>query len=94
MSEKKRIELTRLQGIIAVASFVSGIVIAAVCLFLVPPLGEIASSAISIVSELLVLCGAILGVKASYDVKFRKFEAELQDVIDNEKKLNTQTDNE
>lgn len=71
MSEKKRIELTRLQGIIAVASFVSGIV-----------------------SELLVLCGAILGVKASYDVKFRKFEAELQDVIDNEKKLNTQTDNE
>ena len=73
---------------------VSGIVIAAVCLFFVPPLGEIASSAISIVSELLVLCGAILGVKASYDVKFRKFEAELQDVIDNEKKLNTQTDNE
>ena len=74
--------------------FVSGIVIAAVCLFFVPPLGEIASSAISIVSELLVLCGAILGVKASYDVKFHKFEAELQDVIDNEKKLNTQTDNE
>ena len=27
--------------------------------------------AISIVSELLVLCGAILGVKASYDTKFR-----------------------
>ena len=38
---------------------------------------EIANSAISIVSELLVLCGAILGVKASYDVKFHKFEAEL-----------------
>lgn len=94
MSEKKRIELTRLQGIIAVARFVSCIVIAAVYLFFVPPLGEIASSAISIVSELLVLCGAILGVKASYDVKFRKFEAELQDVIDNEKKLNTKTNNE
>ena len=86
MSEKKRIELTRLQGIIAIASFSSGVIIAAVCLFLVPPLGEIASSAISIVSELLVLCGAILGVKASYDVKFRKFEAELRDVIENEKK--------
>lgn len=85
MSEKKRIELTRLQGIIAIASFSSGVIIAAVCLFLVPPLGEIANFAISIVSELLVLCGAILGVKASYDVKFRKFEAELKDVIDNEK---------
>ena len=88
MSEKKRIELTRLQGAIAIASFSSGVIIASVCLFLVPPLGEIANSAISIVSELLVLCGAILGVKASYDVKFRKFEAELKDVIENEHKHN------
>lgn len=84
MTEKKRIELTKLQGIIAIASFSSGVIIAAVCLFWIPPLGEIASSAISIVSELLVLCGAILGVKASYDVKFRQFEAELKQVIDNE----------
>jgi hypothetical protein len=84
MTEKKRIELTKLQGVIAIASFSSGVIIAAVCLFWIPPLGEIASSAISIVSELLVLCGAILGVKASYDVKFRKFEAELRQVIDNE----------
>ena len=86
MSEKKRIELTRLQGIIAIASFSSGVIIAAVCLFLIPPLGEIANSAISIVSELLVLCGAILGVKASYDVKLRKFQAGLDQIIDNERK--------
>ena len=85
MNHRKRIELTRLQGSIAVASFTSGVLIAVVCIFFIPPLGEIASSAISIVSELLVLCGAILGVKASYDVKFRKFEAELQDMIDKEK---------
>ena len=84
MTEKKRIELTKLQGIIAIASFSSGVIIAAVCLFWIPPLGEIASSAISIVSELMVLCGAILGVKTSYDVKFRKFEAELKQVIDND----------
>ena len=86
MTEKKRIELTKLQGVIAIASFTTGVVIAAVCLFWVPPLGEIANSAISIVSELMVLCGAILGVKASYDVKFRKFEAELRDVMENENK--------
>lgn len=85
MAQRKKIELTRLQGIIAVSSFSSGVLIAAVCLFWIPPLGEIASSAISIVSELLVLCGAILGVKASYDVKFRKFQAELDQVIENEK---------
>ena len=86
MTEKKRIELTKLQGIIAIASFTTGVLIAAVCLFWIPPLGEIANSAISIVSELLVLCGAILGVKASYDVKFRKFEAELRDVMESENK--------
>ena len=86
MAQKKRIELTKLQGIIAIASFSSGVMIAAVCLFLIPPLGEIANSAISIVSELLVLCGAILGVKASYDVKLRKFQAELDQIIDNERK--------
>ncbi len=84
MDQKKKIELTRLQGIIAVASFSSGVIIASVCLFFIPPLGEIASSAVSIVSELLVLCGAILGVKASYDIKFRKFEAELNQVIEND----------
>ena len=90
MTEKIRIELTKLQGIIAVASFSSGVLIAVVCLFWIPPLGEIANSAISIVSELLVLCGAILGVKASYDTKFRKFEAELHQVIENETKTENQ----
>ena len=85
MSNEKKMQLTRLQGIIAIASFSAGVLIACVCLFFIEPLGEIASSAISIVSELLVLCGAILGVKASYDIKFRKFEAELKDVIETEK---------
>ena len=56
MKTRNHIELTRLQGIIAVASFSSGVTIAAMCLFFIEPLGEIANSAISIVSELLVLC--------------------------------------
>lgn len=75
-------ELTRLQGGIAIASFTAGVIIAAVCLFWIEPKGEMTNSAISIVSELLVLCGAILGVKASYDTKFRKFENELRHKAD------------
>ena len=71
-------EITRLQGGMAIASFTAGVIIAAVCLFLVPPPGEISHSAISIVSELLVLAGAILGVKTSYDAKFIKIESDLQ----------------
>ena len=82
MDEKRRIELTRLQGGIAIASFSAGVAIAAVCLFFVPPPGEITNSAISIVSELLVLCGAILGVKASFDAKLNKMEAELHQKLD------------
>ena len=39
MTQRKKIELTRLQGIIAVASFSSGVLIACVCLFFIPPLG-------------------------------------------------------
>lgn len=82
MTERKRTELTRLQGDIAVASFSCGVVIAAVCLFVIPPLGEISNSAISIVAELLVLAGALLCAKTSYDVKLRKFEANLNKIAD------------
>ena len=82
MAKMTQIELTRLQGALAIASFAAGVLIACVCLFLVPPPGEISNSAISIVSELLVLAGAILGVKTSYDIKFRKFEAELLNKVD------------
>ena len=82
MARMTQKEMTRLQGIMAVASFAAGVAIACVCLFLVPPPGEISNSAISIVSELLVLAGAILGVKTSYDAKFVRIDAELQKKAD------------
>lgn len=72
--------LTKLQGIIAIASFSCGVLIASVCLFAVPPYGQISNSAISIVSELLVLAGALLGVKTSYDMKMKRFDAKLDEV--------------
>ena len=78
MSRMTQRELTRLQGAMAIASFTAGVAIACACLFLIPPPGEISNSAISIVSELLVLAGAILGVKTTYDAKFIKLESDLQ----------------
>ena len=66
----------------AIASFAAGVGIASVCIFLIDPKGEISNSAISIVSELLVLAGAILGVKTSYDAKFIKIESDLQRKVD------------
>ena len=82
MAKMEQKEMTRLQGGMAIASFTAGVVIACVCLFLVPPPGEISNSAISIVSELLVLAGAMLGVKTSYDAKFVKIESDLQKKVD------------
>lgn len=71
-----------LQAKMAVASFVVGSVIACVCLFWIDPLGEISTTAISIVSEFLVLAGALLGVKATFDHKSRQFMAELEKKAD------------
>ncbi len=82
MARLNQKEMTRLQGGMAIASFAAGVVIACVCLFIVPPRGEISNSAISIVSELLVLTGAILGVKTSYDAKFIKIESEIEKKAD------------
>ena len=75
-------EFTRLQGGMAIASFAAGVGIASVCIFLIDPKGEISNSAISIVSELMVLAGAILGVKTSYDAKFVRIDAELRKKAD------------
>ena len=66
-----------LQGKMAVCSFIMGCVIACICLFGLEPLGEIATSAISIVSMFLVLAGALVGVKVSFDSQANKFAAEM-----------------
>ena len=67
-----------LQGKMATASFVMGCVIAVMCLFCYEPLGEIATSAISIVSMFLVLAGALVGVKVGFDHQSQKFNAEIE----------------
>ena len=82
MAKMNQTEITHLQGGMAIASFTAGVLIACACLFLVPPPGVISNSAISIVSELLVLAGAILGVKTSYDIKLQRFEQELSQKAD------------
>ena len=79
-------ELTKIQSRLAIASFTCGVVIAAVCIFFIPPIGEIASSAISIVSELLVLTGALLGIKTSFDIKLKRFEGEIDKLRDEERR--------
>ena len=77
VGERRFKDLTRLQGWLAVASFSVGSLIAVVSLFFVPPPGEISNSAINIVSEFLVLAGALLGLKTGFDVKLQRFESDV-----------------
>lgn len=78
-TNKAKSNLTKLQGQMAIASFAAGVVIACICLFFVPPPGEISTSALSIVSEFLVLAGALLGVKVSVDAKLQQFMAKAKE---------------
>lgn len=66
------------------ASFASGVLIACICLFFIPPQGEISTSGISIVSELLILCGSMLGMKVSYDAKQMNFESRIEAKLNKE----------
>lgn len=79
MDQKEKDRITQLQGRMAVASFVSGVVIATICLFFVEPPGEISTSALSFASELLVLAGGLLGMKVSFDAKLQRFQTQILD---------------
>lgn len=69
---------TRLQGGLAIASFVVGTVIGCISLFLIPPPGEITNSALGLTSEFLILCGALLGVSVVFDYKLSRFETQVK----------------
>lgn len=77
-------DLTKIQTGLAIASFSTGVLIACMCIFFIDPIGEIANSAISIVSEFLVLCGALLGIKTSFDIKLKRFQNEIDNLRKNE----------
>ena len=77
---------TQLQGRLAVLAMMAGILIACACLFIIPPPGEISTSAITIVSELLIVSGALLGIKVSFDVKLQQFMTKLQEDMKKEEK--------
>lgn len=73
----------KFQNFIATMLIVCGVILASICLFFVEPLGEIHNSAIAIVSEMLILGGALLGVNANFDHKLKKFEATMVQKIEN-----------
>lgn len=52
---------------------VAGVTIGSVCLFGVPPIGELAMSALYFISEIFIFAGAIIGINLNFDLKLKKF---------------------
>lgn len=69
---------TRLQSILAVASFVIGTVIGCVSLFVIPPPDTISNSALGLTSEFLILASAMLGVNVAFDYKINRFKTDVK----------------
>jgi len=70
-----------LQAKLAVASFLVGATMCLLCVFWVPPPGEISTSAIQATGMFLVLAGAAAGIKVAFDLQSQKFNAMLDDTV-------------
>ena len=69
---------TKLQSVLAVASFIVGTIIGCISLFLIPPPDVISNSALGLTSEFLILCAAMLGVNVAFDYKLSKFKTNVK----------------
>ena len=69
---------TKLQSVLAVASFIVGTIIGCISLFVVPPPDSISNSALGLTSEFLILCAAMLGVNVAFDYKLNKFQSNVK----------------
>ena len=75
------------KAILSYLAFFAGVALAFTALFL-PPVGEIAISVISVVSELFILSGAFVGIDLAFDQKLMHFESNIKKDLLKEKNEN------
>lgn len=75
------------KAILSYLAFFSGVALTFTALFL-PPVGEIAISVISVVSELFILSGAFVGIDLAFDQKLMHFESNIKKDLLKEKNEN------
>lgn len=71
------------KAILSYLAFFAGVILAFTALFL-PPVGEIALTVISVISEFLVLAGALAGIDLAFDQKLMHFEGKIRESIKSE----------
>lgn len=75
------------KAILSYLAFFAGVALAFTALFL-PPVGEIAISVISVISELFILSGAFVGIDLAFDQKLMHFESNIKKDLLKEKNEN------
>ena len=65
------------KAILSYLAFFAGVALAFTALFLAP-VGEIAISVISVISELFILSGAFVGIDLAFDQKLMHFESNIK----------------
>lgn len=75
------------KAILSYLAFFAGVALAFTALFL-PPVGEIAISVISVISELFILSGAFVGIDLAFDQKLMHFESSIKKDLLKEKNEN------
>ena len=75
------------KAILSYLAFFAGVALAFTALFL-PPIGEIAISVISVISELFILSGAFVGIDLAFDQKLMHFESNIKKDLLKEKNEN------
>jgi len=75
------IVFSSLQTKLSVCSFLVGSAMCLLCMFWVPPPGEVTSSALQATGMFLVLAGAAAGINVAFDLQSQKFNAQLADVM-------------
>ena len=67
--KKENRTICKVRLAIAIISFICGVFNASIGIFLVPPFGMIVQLTISIIREMLILCGTILGMRSKTGAK-------------------------
>lgn len=80
------------KAILSYLAFFAGVILAFTALFL-PPVGEIALTVISVISEFLVLAGALAGIDLAFDQKMMHFEGRLREEIMSEMEHKSESNN-
>ena len=62
LNKKEDKTICKVRLVIAIVSFICGVLIASAGVLLIPPIGDYTNLALKILKEVLLLCGTVIGI--------------------------------